>query len=58
MGYEIYNFSFFDLGDQRRVVQNILTTNTNILAGNTLFHKLKYTFGARLASVKKLKTSS
>lgn len=54
MGYEIYNFSFFDVGNQRRVVQNILTTNTNILAGNTLFHKLKYTFGARLASVKKI----
>lgn len=54
MGYEIYNFSFFDFGDQRRVVQNILTTNTNILAGNTLFHKLNYTFGARLVSRKKI----
>lgn len=53
-GYEIHNLSFFDLSDHKSSVQNILTTNTNILAGATLFNKLRNIFGARLVSKQKL----
>ena len=54
LGYHIYNLSFLDLGPQKRLVQNILTTNKTILSGATLYQKLRFTFGAKLASQKKL----
>lgn len=53
-GYKILNYSFFDLGKEKRAVQNILTTNSTILTGSTLLHRLRYVFGAKLASQQKL----
>ncbi|HWR32101.1 MAG TPA: sulfatase-like hydrolase/transferase, partial [Chitinophagaceae bacterium] len=53
-GYEILNYSFFDIGTEKRAAQNILTTNHTILAGSTLLHRLRYLFGAKLASQQKL----
>lgn len=53
-GYEIYNYSFLDIGDKRRVAQNMFSTERNILSGITLTNRLKYIFGARFASEKRL----
>lgn len=53
-GYQIYNLSFFDIHKKKRLTQNILTSNSDILSGATLFNKLRFTFGAKLASKEKL----
>lgn len=53
-GYNIFNYSFFDIGNKKRATQNMFTTERNILSGITLTNRLEYIFGARLASEKKL----
>lgn len=53
-GYRIFNFSFVDISNEKRAVQNILPSNNTILTAPTLLYKLRYTFGAKLASRKKL----
>lgn len=54
INYNIYNYSFFDLADQKRAVQNVFPTNRTVLTYQTLVKRLIYAFGARLASKEKL----
>lgn len=54
-GYEFYNYSFFDIADKKKAVRNIFfPTNKSLLTFQTLINRLKYTFGARFASGKKI----
>lgn len=53
-GYRILNYSFVDIGSHKKAVQNILSTNKTILTASTLLYRMRFAFGAKLASQKKL----
>jgi hypothetical protein len=54
--YSINNYSFFDLAEKKKVVQNIFRTNRALLTHQTLIERFIYSFGARIASKNKLIT--
>jgi hypothetical protein len=54
-GYEIYNYSFFDLADKKKTVRNFFyPTNRSLLTYQTFIDRFIHTFGTRFVSKQKI----
>jgi len=54
-GYEVYNYSFFDIADKKKAVRNLFyPNNRSLLTHQTFINRFIYHFGARFASKEKI----
>ena len=54
-GYQVYNYSFFDLADKKKAVHNIFfSTYKSLLTNQTFVNRFIFHFGARFASRQKI----